>query len=133
MHNMLIWNSRGAANTASVRRLRALIQLHKIVVLVLLEPLAEASNIEVLRAKLSFDFCLFNSSNKIWMLWRSGFHFTVLYNSEQLLHVMAGHDNWTETVNASFIYAKCSRVERQTLWSELTSIAGSITRPWLVG
>ncbi|XP_071902725.1 uncharacterized protein [Coffea arabica] len=46
---------------------------------------------------------------------------------------MAGHDNWTETVNASFIYAKCSKAERQTLWSELSSIARSITRLWLVG
>ncbi|XP_071913990.1 uncharacterized protein [Coffea arabica] len=46
---------------------------------------------------------------------------------------MAGHDSWTKTVNASFIYAKCTRAERQTLWSELSSIVGSITWLWLIG
>ena len=127
MNNVLIWNIRGATNKSSVRRLRALLLLHHIAILVLLEPMAEASNIEVLCTKLSFDFCLLNSSNKIWVFWRSGFHFNVLYNSEQILHVMAGHDSWTETVNASFIYAKCTRAERLVLWSDLCSLAGSIT------
>ena len=83
--------------------------------------------------KLSFDFCLLNASNKIWVFWRFGFHFHVLCNSEQFLHVMVGHDSWTDTVNASFVYAKCTRAERRILWSELSSLAGSISRPWLVG
>ena len=37
-----------------------------------------------------------------------------------------------ETVNASFIYGKCTRADRRTLWSKLSSIAGLITRLWLV-
>ncbi|XP_071940747.1 uncharacterized protein [Coffea arabica] len=95
--------------------------------------MAEAFNIESLRLKLSFDFCLFNPSNKIWVFWRCGFHFNVVHNSEQVLHVMAGHDSSTETFFASFIYAKCTRVGRHVLWSELRALASSITRPWLVG
>ena len=133
MNNLLIWNIRGATNRLSVSRLRLLIRVHQVAVLVLLEPMAEAFNIESLRLKLSFDFCLFNPSNKIWVFWRCGFHFNVMHNSEQVLHVMAGHDSWTGTFFASFIYAKCTRVGRHALWSELRALASSITRPWLVG
>ncbi|XP_071916243.1 uncharacterized protein [Coffea arabica] len=46
---------------------------------------------------------------------------------------MVGFDSWIETVNMSFIYAKCTRVDRHSLRSELSSITGSVTRPWLVG
>nr|XP_027071962.1 uncharacterized protein LOC113696777 [Coffea arabica] len=118
---------------SSVRRFKQLIHLHSISVLVLLEPLAKASSIEVLRIKLSFDFCFFNVSNKIWVLWRSAFHFNGLHNYEQWLHVMVVHDSWAHMVNATFVYAKCSRFERRILWSELGYIAETITRPWLVG
>nr|XP_027093673.1 uncharacterized protein LOC113714075 [Coffea arabica] len=38
---------------------------------------------------------------------------------------MAGHDSWTETFFASFIYAKCTRVGRHVLWSELRALASS--------
>ena len=103
---------------ASVCRLKLLIRLHGISVLVLIEPLAEAQNIEAIRRSFSFEFCLFNSSNKIWILWRPGFHFHILYNSEQMLHVMVAHDSWAE---------------KRVLWSELDYVARTINRPWLVG
>ena len=133
MNNLLIWNIREATNRLSVRCLRISVRLHQVAVLVLLAPMAEAYNLENLRVKLSFDFCLFNPSNKIWVFWRFGFHFNVMHNSEQILHVMVGHDSWTETIFASFIYAKCTKVGRRALWSELRTLASSITRPWLVG
>ncbi|XP_071921776.1 uncharacterized protein [Coffea arabica] len=45
---------------------------------------------------------------------------------------MVAHDSWANVVNATVVYAKCKQSERRALWSELGTIASTITRPWLV-
>ena len=40
---------------------------------------------------------------------------------------MVAHDSWAHMVNATFVYAKCSRSERGILWSELGYIAETVT------
>lgn len=68
MNNILIWNIRGMMGKSSIRRLKLLIRMHGFSLLVLFEPMADVKKIEILRSTLSFEFCVFNTSNKTWML-----------------------------------------------------------------
>ncbi|XP_071917025.1 uncharacterized protein [Coffea arabica] len=43
------------------------------------------------------------------------------------------HDSWSSVGMATFVYAKCTRSEHRALWSNLVSITGTATWPWIVG
>lgn len=46
---------------------------------------------------------------------------------------MVAHESWPHVVMASFVYAKCIKAARRSLWLELQNIAHSNSQPWSVG
>lgn len=61
-------------------------------------------------------------------------HIQVLLDKEQLLHVQVSSPLLMQSVLMTFVYAKCTRTERQLLWDELRDIASSADgHPWIIG
>ncbi|KAL3533475.1 hypothetical protein ACH5RR_006996 [Cinchona calisaya] len=50
------------------------------------------------------------------------FHLLTLKNSDQSLHVKVTHDDWALSVDVTFVYTKCTLVERRRLWANLIEI-----------
>ncbi|XP_027067398.1 uncharacterized protein [Coffea arabica] len=131
---MLVWNIRRIAGRASIRCLKKLLRLHSVTFLVIIEPMVDAGQLDDFTSRFGFHLGVCNSSNKIWVMWRSGFAVNVLVNNDQLIHMQVCHDSWTFVAHGSFVYGKCSRVERRALWSALGLISEEMgTKPWLVG
>nr|XP_027067853.1 uncharacterized protein LOC113693523 [Coffea arabica] len=131
---MLVWNIRGIAGRASIRRLKKLLRLHSVTFLVIIEPMVDAGLLDDFTSRFGFHLRVCNSSNKIWVMWRSGFAVNVLVNNDQLIHMQVSHDSWNFVAHRSFVYGKCSRVERRALWSALGLISEEMeTKSWLVG
>ncbi|XP_027150341.1 phospholipid-transporting ATPase 2-like [Coffea eugenioides] len=96
--------------------------------------MVDVSQLNAFRLKFGFHPAVSNITNKIWVLWKSEFAVNVLINSEQFIHVTVTNVSWRSEVCCSFVYAKCSPVERRSLWADLMSILGNlVSKPWIVG
>ena len=91
MINTFIWNIRGVARRASVRRLKKLIRMHSISFRVILESMLDSSQLDAVRIKFEFHLTVCNVVNKIWILWKPEFAVNVLANSEQFIHFAVTH------------------------------------------
>lgn len=134
MIRQLIWNIRGVANNATLRRLKSLVRLHSISTLVLLEPLINSNKLDEYRIKLGFDVAFASPTGRIWLFCKSsvGIGF-VDVSHEQVLHVELTYPGMDPFI-LSAIYAKSSRGGRSDLWSNLCSrklLNGNL--PWMVG
>lgn len=101
--------------------------------LVLLEPFVDSTQLSALQSKLCFDVSCASDNKKIWVLCRRGITFHVEYQTSQLLHLRL--DGFIGSpVFVTAIYAKSTRADRRTLWSDLLLLQNSIVDvPWLVG
>lgn len=131
--NLLFWNTRGA-NKASLRRLRKICKAFSLTCLFLLEPFGDSARMETVRLSLGFDDAVSSNNCKIWAFWRGGVSVSVEENNLQFLHLKI---TTLASGAASFVtavYAKCTRRERQQLWTDLCSLQTSVAMaPWLVG
>lgn len=112
MIKLLVWNIRGVGNLASCCCLRKFCRLHSIFVLVLIEPFIDNASIFPLQTYLGFSAFVASESNKILLLWRHIFAFTVVSQTFQLLHLHGTHPQCLSGVFLTPVYAKFSYVER---------------------
>ncbi|EOY26489.1 Uncharacterized protein TCM_028259 [Theobroma cacao] len=115
------------------RRLKSLKLVHKIMLLVVLEPMVEETKAEFFRRKLGYEKVITNNSKKIWIFHSFDISYEVILNHNQCLHVSLSFQ-WLECpILATFVYVKCTRTERIPLWIVLRSLSVDIRVPWLVG
>lgn len=58
--------------------------------------------------------------SKLWLFWRENVGFEVVGMSAQL--ITAWFSSLESKIMVTFVYAKCSQMERQVLWSSLEDI-----------
>ena len=133
MDSYLFWNIRGIGNDPSISRLIRLIKKHSIRVVALLEPLVDKDVMPQLLLRLGFGGGLSNSSNKIWILWDKYTSVTPVFDSSQLLSVSCKFASFPSEFLFSAVYARCDRLERQILWSDLLNLVGSSLSCSVVG
>ncbi|XP_027098924.2 uncharacterized protein [Coffea arabica] len=126
-----VWNIRGASRKDSLRYLNKICKTNKIRLLVLLEPLSESPQLEVVRRFLGFDRALGALNNKVWVLWYNEMSLSFREMAEQLLHMTIDFASGC-SVQFSAVYARCTRVGRRELWSAMESLAGEVQGPWLL-
>ncbi|KAK6144270.1 hypothetical protein DH2020_021090 [Rehmannia glutinosa] len=63
-----------------------------------------------------------NCSNKIWIFWNSDLSISTLSDLDQVLHISISSGLLPTFLHGSFIYAKCTRVERRVLWDNLRDL-----------
>ena len=106
--NMLCWNIQGASRTDSIRYVGKLCRDNSVRLLVLLEPMSEVGQMEVVRRRLNFDNAASLIDRKIWLFWDSRFSLTYIEHAEQLVHVTASFGSGV-SIGISVVYANAPR------------------------
>ncbi|KAK6146624.1 hypothetical protein DH2020_020493 [Rehmannia glutinosa] len=130
---ILVWNVRGINNALTANHVHLLCKTHKIHVLAILEPMTPP-NFPMFCNKLGFHNGIANKNNKIWVFWTQSYSASLLRDCEQVLDIEFQSGALSHKFTASFVYAKCTRVERRDLWDELRAVATLFDhKPWIVG
>ncbi|KAM7491146.1 hypothetical protein LguiA_034067 [Lonicera macranthoides] len=132
MISFLIWNLRGISNTPTISRLHKLVKIHKVCLVVFLEPMVEAMQVENFKLKLGFDKALSNVNSKVWVMWKDNIKVSVVRDFEQCLAVKYKHSELEGDFIFTATYAKCSRVERRVLWRNLSELC-NMGYPCIIG
>ena len=127
-----IWNIRGIGNPQSQQLANFYKKSLKLDLLVLLEPLVDFNSPKYCRL-LGFDAIHHNVNNKIWICSTSAIKIHVLEDEEHYLHCSISLSDGSSPFLATFVYAKCTRRERYSLWEEVSALGASIQTPWCVG
>lgn len=124
MINGLVWNIQGIGNRASLRRLKRLVRVHRLAFVAILEPMISIDRLDEIQSVLGYPHSLVALANKIGLFYSDCFPISSLTVSSQYLLMQL---EYSTPVCATFIYGKCSRLERQSLWSDLRQIHASIS------
>lgn len=130
----LYWNIRGVGT--SLRRLRRLIRLHQFSFIALFEPFLSGDRLALVQSQLGYPEVLSAPTNNIFIFYRSGYCVSMDSHTDQLIHVRVSDVHGSLLCFLTFVYAKCSRVERHVLWESLVRLRASLSDrhiPWLVG
>ncbi|XP_060190835.1 uncharacterized protein LOC132620152 [Lycium barbarum] len=97
---------------AATERLKFFITQYNLSFIALQEPFIKEDKIETYKNTLGMQDCFANSSNKIWIFWKAGFHWKIFY--------------------ISIVYAKSRSTGREDLWRYMRIFASTIDQPWSV-
>ncbi|XP_071909704.1 uncharacterized protein [Coffea arabica] len=131
LNQSVVWNIRGASRRDSLRYLHKICKTNKIRLLVLLEPLSDTPQLEVVRRLLGFDSALGALNNKVWVYWYNDMALNFKELAEQLLHMHVTFSSGC-SIQFSAVYARCTRMGRRDLLSAMGALAGEIVGPWLL-
>lgn len=129
MINSLIWNVRGISKAPTVRRLRKLIQLHRLSLICVPEPFLFADRLEATQFRLWMDHAISSQSGKIWVFWSTIFSVEIMIDMGQVIHCRVSHALFPKHVFVSYVYTSCSMHIREDLWDALMSFADGHGRP----
>mgnify|MGYP004719329899 CR=1 FL=1 len=128
---IVVWNIRGASRKDSLRYLHKICKANKIRILVLLEPLSDTPQLEVVRRFLGFDRAAVALNNKVWVFWNDELSLCFREMAEQLLHLGISFPSGC-SIQLSAVYARCPLVWRRDPWAAMEELAGSVLGPWLL-
>ncbi|XP_073154048.1 uncharacterized protein [Henckelia pumila] len=129
--NCLIWNIRGLGNPDSQRFLEALLKVHKVKIVSILEPMIQ---LEVRYMTRKFNFCrvLSNCTGKIWAFLSEEIGLEIFLDHPQFLHLKLSAPFLPTVVFCSFVYTSCDSMTRKELWDFLLQVQPQAD-PWLLG
>ncbi|KAL2462036.1 Uncharacterized protein Adt_45456 [Abeliophyllum distichum] len=85
---VLMWNVKGVRASKTRKRIKKLVQLHRIYFLVLLEPFLFEDSFDFIRRSVGFDVDVQNQSNKIWCFWNVETTVSMIIDHLRFLHLM---------------------------------------------
>ena len=129
--NILCWNIRGASRADSLRYLGKICSDNSVRILALLEPMSEVSQLEIVRRRLKFESAASYVDGKVWIFWDRGMTLNCVESAGQLVHARTSFASGV-SLYVSFVYAKCTRVARHSLWEALERISETQDHPWMV-
>ena len=128
--NILVWNVRGISRKDSQRYLHKLCVDNHIRLLVLIEPMTDASQLPSICRMLHFSKGCSVLEGKMWVLWQDELVAQLREVGDQLANMEISWGGFTFLFSA--VYAKCTRVGRRELWKAMESIHGINEGPWMV-
>lgn len=110
IENMLVWNLRGLG--CAKTRLCQLVKKYNVVIVAILEHFSEVSKMKHLALSLGLTNFSSNSDmdGKLWVFWRASCDFELVCTSNQM--TIGWFHNGAGKFFVTFVYAKCSKVER---------------------
>lgn len=129
--NILIWNIRGMGNSASLAQVKKLIVEHSPLVLALIEPLVNNSNMLHYLHRLGYNDASSNANDKLWLFWKRNTHLSIISQTDQLVHTTLGGYG-DAPLHLTFVYAKCSYILYRSLSHDLTILLAFFSGPWMV-
>lgn len=127
--NIFYWNVRWLGR--SRKRLKLLVNKSKVALIAITEPFVREQHMVNLANFLNLHFFQSNEieGGKLWIFWKEQDAFEVLsYTSQSILGWYVS-DN--QRILVTFVYAKCTYVERRELWQALTE-RHTEDYPWVV-
>ncbi|XP_042450686.1 uncharacterized protein LOC122035343 [Zingiber officinale] len=76
---------------------------------------------------------LSNCNGKIWFFYDDSIGCTILEDNEQFLHLNLNSFLFPVNIFVTIVYAKCSYIERRTLWEKLLEVTPVMEEVWMVG
>ncbi|KAJ6849156.1 uncharacterized protein M6B38_270760 [Iris pallida] len=133
MLRMMIWNARGLANTQTLNRLKSLKEMHRLVILAVIESKVEEGKFNHFCLKLGFDGG-FASGKDIWVFWHKEVEAEVVAVSTQAISIIFRHHLIAGPTLMTFVHGSCHRRTRRSLWEELLHLQSRFPQsPWLCG
>lgn len=129
MASFISWNIRGIANSPSIRRLKKLIALHRVLCFAILEPRVSKDKILDYQRKLNCHGAISNEASTIWFFWKEGINCNIISNKNQHITInitMAGG----MSIYLTCVYASCDGGIRRELWQDLTNTNTDL--PWII-
>ncbi|XP_042939346.1 uncharacterized protein LOC122274369 [Carya illinoinensis] len=95
------------------------------------EPFVNKQCMVRIQNRLEFGGCISNeeAGGKLWVLWNTKVKVTVQSIKGQSISLMVEEKN--KQILTSFVYAKCSYLDRRRLWEDLSLLSTGIT-PWII-
>ncbi|XP_040991189.1 uncharacterized protein LOC121238375 [Juglans microcarpa x Juglans regia] len=105
--------------------------MYKPKVVVLAEPFLRDELLDDVKRVLGFDYGLSNGAwdGKLWIFWMNDVDVSMVSCGTQQITVLVS--NGSMKCKASFVYAKCTYVQRRELWADLEKESNG-TEPWLI-
>ena len=94
--------------------------------------MVDGSKLDSIKLKLGFPNAICNAVSKLWVLWNDDIQCSVIHRSDQVIGLNCKHYDLEGDFRVVAIYAKCCKIERRVLWSELISLA-NVSTPLLIG
>lgn len=107
MINTLIWNVRGINTQGALERLKMLKKMHKLSIIVVLEPFSDSTHVQHFKHQLAMEKAISNCNGKIWLFWTTDIDCVVLEKDEQQITCDIRHNALHNQFTVTFVYAKC--------------------------
>ncbi|KAI9186057.1 hypothetical protein LWI28_013379 [Acer negundo] len=129
LDKIIVWNVRGMGT--SKRRMKKLMKDHNVSVLAVSEPFQDVGLIRKWASCLQFQNFSSNieEGGKILVFWKDNIQLEVVGTSNQCLTVLLSAGS--SSLLATFVYVKCSPIERRAFWEKLYDIS-DFNVPWVV-
>lgn len=112
--------------------IKKLIKEHSPIVLSIIEPFIDRSNILSCCQCLGFDEACCNDNGKFRSFEKRSAKFSVISQTDQLMHTKLGGFGDTK-IHLTFVYAKCSYFLCRLLWQDLITFSPNFSGAWMVG
>ncbi|XP_028113326.1 uncharacterized protein LOC114311381 [Camellia sinensis] len=134
--DLITWHCRGAGNKKFKKTLRKLVHIQKPALVVLMEPKVEFKAMGMYFNCMGFTASTqvdpIGRSGGIWMIWNPNVvNVRVVEACTQPITAIISRQDFQDWV-LSAVYASPNPNKRDELWEQLTTIAQSMDKPWLV-
>ncbi|XP_075098809.1 uncharacterized protein LOC142175728 [Nicotiana tabacum] len=106
---------------------------HNFCVVALMEPFQKKGLIDRYKRRLNMETAYKNINGQIWLFFDAVVEWELVEDTEQQVTVRVFHHDLGQHMMMTFVYAKCSAMERLDLWDHLYYLASDMELPWLVG
>ncbi|XP_075103681.1 uncharacterized protein LOC142178249 [Nicotiana tabacum] len=98
-----------------------------------MEPFQKKGLIDRYKRRLNMETAYTNINGKIWLFFDAVVEWELVEDTEQQVTVRVFHHDLGQHMMMTFIYAKCSAMDRLDLCDHLYYLASDMELPWLVG
>lgn len=130
MNKILFWNIRSVNTQQAFERLSNLNMRNQYWLISLMEPFEVSSNIDKYKRTLGHHTALSNYLETNWLFARKELQINILADTTQHITIMVHHQNWSEGILFTIVYAACNDGNRRELWNSLGHMAGQYANPW---
>ncbi|XP_075098996.1 uncharacterized protein LOC142175889 [Nicotiana tabacum] len=98
-----------------------------------MEPFQKKGLIDRYKRRLNMETAYTNINGQIWLFFNAVVEWELVEDIEQQVTVRVFYHDLGQHMMMTFVYAKCSAMERLDLWDHLYYLASDMELPWLVG
>nr|XP_009611219.1 uncharacterized protein LOC104104767 [Nicotiana tomentosiformis] len=98
-----------------------------------MEPFQKQGLIHKYKRRLGMDTAISNINGKIWLFFDAMVEWELLSDTDQQLTIKIYHQYVGQHIIMTFVYAKCSSLDRLELWDNLYYLVADMELPWVVG